>query len=311
MKVKDQSAIVAGFVTSFIFGLSFLFTKEALETLTPFHLLALRFSFAAVLLTILRVFGVIKINFKAKNLGLLILLGFFQPVIYFVCETLGLQLTTSSEAGMMIALIPVLVTILAALFLSEIPSKKQLLFVILSVAGVIFIILMKGNTQTEGDLLGIFLLLGAVLSAGFFNIISRKSSLKFKPVEITYIMMWMGAIVFNSISLYQHFKTDELSSYFIPLFDIKILGAIFYLGIISSVIAFFLVNFMLSKMEAARSAVFTNLTTIISIVAGVLFRDEPFYWFHMLGSIMILLGVWGTNYYGTNKRMIEEKNLEY
>ncbi|WP_018250022.1 DMT family transporter [Orenia marismortui] len=303
--------ILAGLGTSFIFGFSFLFTKQALDSLDVFHLLALRFSFAAVLLTILKLLRIIKIDFKGKRWGLLILLGFCQPVAYFICETLGLELTTSSEAGMMIALIPVVVTILASIFLKEIPNRNQLLFVIISVAGVIFIVTMKGNTEVNGNLLGIFLLLGAVFSASFFNIISRKSSLQFKPVEITYIMMMMGAIIFNVISLFSHIRDNNINNYFAPLANLNILFAIFYLGIVSSVIAFFLVNFTLAKMEASRSAVFANLTTVISVIAGVLLRNEPFYWFHLLGGMMILLGVWGTNYYGQNNKAFEENQIDY
>jgi len=307
---EDYLPILAGVATSLIFGFSFLFTKKALDYLDIFHLLALRFAFATLLLTILKVLGIIKIDFKGKRLGLLILLGICQPVVYFICETIGLELTTSSEAGMMIALIPVLVTILGAIFLQEFPDKKQLFFIIISVIGVIFIIVMKDNTEANSNLLGIFILLGAVFSAAFYNIISRKSSLQFKPIEITYLMMLMGAGVFNSISIFNHFRKGTITNYLVPLTNLDVLFAIFYLGVLSSVLAFFLVNFTLSKLEASRSAVFANLTTIISVIAGVFFRAEPFYWFHLVGGLMIMMGVWGTNYYGRVKIM-EESNLDY
>ena len=66
----------------------------------------------------------------------------------------------------MIALIPIVVTILAVYLLNEKPSAKQTISIILSVAGVILIILMEGSNGTGGStLLGIFLLGGAVFSA--------------------------------------------------------------------------------------------------------------------------------------------------
>jgi len=70
-----------------------------------------------------------------------------------------------------------------------------------------------------------------------------------------------------------------------------------YLGILSSVVAYFLANYTLSKIEASRSAVFANISTIVSIVAGVVVLHESFQVYHVIGSIMILVGVWGTNYY--------------
>ncbi|WP_425446410.1 DMT family transporter [Dethiothermospora halolimnae] len=300
---KKYLPIIAGIIYSTIFGFSFMFTKKSLDLVEPFHLLGFRFMMAATVLTILQLIGIIKINFKGKRIHILLLLGLFQPVSYFIFETLGIKMTSSSEAGMMIALIPVFVTILAYIFLKERPTPKQFLFVILSVAGVIFINIMKGSMDVRGSIAGIFVLLGAVISAGFFNILSRKSSLQFKPVEITFVMMWIGTIVFNGISVIQHINNGDLLDYFNPLLNIDILSAVLYLGVLSSVIAFFLVNFMLSKLEASKSAVFANLTTIVSILAGVIILNEDFYWFHFLGGFMILLGVWGTNYFGVkNKR---------
>ena len=308
MKNKSKYLpILAGVLVSVIFGFSFLFTKEALDNIQPFHLLGFRFACAFIVLSILKFLGFIEINFAGKSLNLLLLLALFQPVGYFIFETLGLKLSTASEAGMMIALIPVVVAILATIFLQEIPSKKQVLFIIISVTGVVFIIFMKSNTQFSRESTGLFLLLGAVLSAGVYNILSRKSSFEFTSIEITYIMMSIGAIFFNGVSLMRHYLNNQLSNYFVPLATQDVLIAVLYLGILSSVMAFLMVNFMLAKLEAYKSAVFTNLTTIISVAAGVIFRNEAFYWFHFLGGLLIILGVWGTNYYGKQAKNYDLK----
>jgi len=302
--MKKYLPYIAGLTFSSIFGFSFMFTKEALELLEPFHLLAFRFSVAAISLSFLVVLNIIKINFKGKKMGLLILLAVVQPGLYFIFETLGIAMTTSSEAGMMIALIPVFVTILAAIFLKEKPALIQIPFIILSVAGVLFIVLMRDNSGQSGKLIGIIYLLGAVLMAGIYNILSRKLSLSFKPVEITYLMMWSGAVFFNILAIVKH--RGGLYSYFTPLFNTQILISILYLGILSSVVAFLMMNYTLSQIEAAQAAVFANLTTIVSILAGVFIRGENFYWFQIVGGILIVAGVWGTNYYGKLKNKVKE-----
>jgi drug/metabolite transporter (DMT)-like permease len=289
---------LAGTGMALIFGFSYLFTKEALSDVGPFHLLGFRFGIAALALSILRIFKVIKVEYKGKELYKLMAIALAQPVIYFIFEVLGIKLTNSSESGMMIALIPVVVTVLAAIFLKEYPNKIQVLFVTLSVAGTVFIIIMKSN-ELGSNMIGIIVLLIAVLCASVFNILSRKYSTDFKPIEITYAMMWIGAITFNTIAIIQHLVKGEISNYFIPLLNPKVVSAVFYLGILSSVVALFLVNYTLSKIEASRSAVFANLSSVTSIVAGVLIRHEPFYWYQIVGAIMILSGVWGTNYFGS------------
>ena len=115
-------------------------------------------------------------------------------------------------------------------------------------------------------------------------------------------MMMVGLVVFNGIAVTEHVLRGELTSYFTPLFNPVAFFAVVYLGILSSVVAFFMLNFMLSKIEATKSAVFGNLVTVVSIIAGILVLGEPFYWFHVVGAILILLGVWGTNYYGIKPR---------
>lgn len=304
---KEYLAVTAGIFVAIIFGFSFMVTSQALETISPFHLLGYRFLIAALLLTILNFLGIIKLNYQNKKIYSLILLSFFQPVAYFIFETIGIKLTSSSQAGMMVALIPISVTIFAAIFLDEKPNFKQLLFIIFSVLGVAFIMTMSGSLDVEVNIVGLLLLLAAVIAAGIYNILSRKSSLTFTSIEITYIMMWIGAIVFNLVSVIQHLHQGEILNYFNPLFKRDVLVAVLYLGFLSSVGAFFMINYTLSKLEASRAAVFGNLTPIIAVIAGVFFRGENIYWFQYLGGLMILVGVWGSNYYGEYKELKKAK----
>ncbi len=304
MIIKEKNLpYVAGTFMSLIFGFSFLFTKEALTAIEPIHLLGLRFGVAALMLLALKLTKVIKVDYKGKKLHKLFFIALAQPVIYFIFEILGINMTSSSEAGMMIALVPVVVAILAAIFLQEIPTKLQTLFITLSVSGAIFIIIMK-SSDINANTTGIIALLLAVLSGSVFSILSRKYSVEFKPMEITFSMMWIAAVVFNGIALIQHIYKGELINYFHPLTNPMVVTSVLYLGVLSSVVAFFLINFTLSKIEASRSSVFANLASVTSILAGVLIRNEEFYWYQLLGAVMILAGVWGTNYF-SKKDQIE------
>lgn len=284
-------------ISSFIFGLSFLFSKRALSIATPMELVSFRFLTAFIIMTILIIFKVIKVNYRNKPMGWLLLLALFEPVIYFIFETYGLQYTASSIGGLMISLIPIAVTILGAYFLNEKPSVKQIIFIITSVAGVALIGVLGSSGDSGSSVWGIFLLLGAVLSAAFFSIISRKISKDFNPIEITYFMMLSGAICFNFILILDHMINKKISSFFEPLKSTTFITSVLYLGILSSIVAYFLINYALSKIEASKTSVFSNISTIVSIAGGVIFLKESFHLYHVIGSILILVGVWGTNYY--------------
>lgn len=284
-------------LSSIIFGLSFLFSKKALGVASPLLLLSFRYLAAFLVMSLLIVLKVVKVSYRNKPMGGLLVLALVEPVIYFFFETYGLQHTASSVGGLMIALIPIAVTILAAYFLKEVPSIKQIGCIILSVAGVVLIVIMDSSSSSGSSALGVFLLLGAVLSAAFFSIISRKISKDFTPIEITYFMMVLGAFCFNSISIIDLVINKKITTFFEPLKSTTFITSVLYLGILSSIVAYFLINYSLSKIEASKTSVFSNISTIVSIVAGVIFLKESFHVYHLIGSILILVGVWGTSRY--------------
>lgn len=298
MKKRTILPYLSATITSLIFGLSFLFSKIALQSVSPLTLLGFRFLTAFLLMTLLLIFKVIKVDYRNKPITSLLLLGAMQPVTYFLFETYGIKYSSSSEAGLMISLIPIVVTILSSLLLNEKTSISQILSIIISISGVFIIVLMNNSSKTNSSFIGTILLFGAVISAGFFNILSRKLSRKFSPMELTYFMMFLGAVTFNFLSIIKHLQLGTLNTYFLVLKNKDFMISIGYLGILSSIVAFLLINFTLSKIEASKSSIFANLSTIVSVVAGVIILKEAFHLYHLIGSILILVGVWGTNYSG-------------
>ena len=296
-KIEHYLPYGAGLGISLIFGLSFMFTKTALDTFRPMELIAYRFAIAAMVITLLVATRAIRIRFKGKPILPLIVLSFFQPIIYFICETMGVQLTSSSQAGMMIALIPIFVTIMAVIFLGERPNIMQYLAILLSVGGVVFILVFSGDFAPTGDFIGMIVLMGAVLAGAVYNILSKRYSKVFTPVEITFVMMWVGAIVFNLIFIGQQLMGLAPDQANLSQLSFSSLLPLLYLGILSSIVAFFMFNYMISKIPASRASVFTNLVTIIAILAGIIFRHESFYWYQMVGGLMIIAGVWGSNFF--------------
>lgn len=284
---------LAGVGVALTWGLSFMFTRGALENLSPFHLLGLRFAAALAAMAVLRAFKIIRIRVTIADYISLLPLAIFQPILYFAAETAGILLTSASYAGMMIAAIPIFVAILSAIILREHPNRLQVVFIIASVAGVIFIIYMDNQSIAGVNPLGTLALLGAVAAAAFFNIASRKASTKHSPLEITWVMMIVGAVSFNLIALVQHQFAGTVGSYLAPLADLWL--TVLYLGVISSVGAFFLYNFLLSRVTATQGSVFANMVTVVAITAGVVFRGETIFWYHLAGTAAILTGVWGTN----------------
>lgn len=295
---KKAVPYLAGLAMAIIFGLSFLFSKQGLEDLTPLVLLSCRFVTAALVLTALRLLGAVKIDLRGKPVGGVLLLSAFYPLGSFIFETTGLQYTSTSQAGIMVSLVPILVSVLGMLILSERPSRAQWVFIASSVAGVFITMIFAGSQGERGTFTGLTLLLISALGGSVQNVLSRKYSQYFTPVEITYAMIWLGAIFFSFLAAAQGLLSGSLrESYGAVLHSQGALTAVLYLGVFASVAAFFCMNFMLSRLKAANAAVFTNLATVISILAGVMALGEQFRWYQAVGGVFIILGVWGTNYF--------------
>ena len=295
---KKIMPYITGFLYSFIFGISFAFTSEVLTVLHPLQLPAVRFLFAALFITLLYFFGAFKLSYKGKDLKPLILLAMFEPLLYFIFETYGVKLTTSSLSGTMIATIPVVVCILAVIFLRERPSFLQWVFIVLSVIGSVIVVTGSGSSGGTSETIGILCLLGAVISGAGYNIMNKIVCEKFTAIEVTFFMMWFAAISFGIISI---FYSKGFGGYIAAFTNVKVLLILMYLGTVSSVLAFFCYNFTLHNLPIAPAAAFANLITVISVVAGVFVRKEPFTLIQMLGAAIIVAGVFGVNLLGKGK----------
>ena len=302
---------IAGIFFALIFGFSFMFSKIALEStfVTPMGLIAYRFLLAFLVFELLRLLKVVKIRFDRKFFIPVFLVAFFQPILYFVFETYGLNLTTSSEAGMMIALIPIFVTILSTIILNEKPTKLQVLFILLSLSGIVLIQVMKpGQDGQISTMLGFILLFFAVVSAALFNIASRKASTTVKAYELTYFMMLAGAIVFNLIYVFQLILNGSISSYIQSFTHVEVILPILYLGVVASIGGFFLVNFALGILPAHVSSVYSNLSTVVAVIAGYFILGDEMNIYTIIGGIMIIGGVYGVARINFRNQLRKEKS---
>lgn len=281
-----------------ITGLSFLFSKTALKYANPIDVLAFRFSASFIAFIIIILFRGVKFDFAEKNLLKICALGLIYPISVFSLQTFGLSHASSSEAGILQSTTPIFTMILSAVFLKEKTTLQQKVSILLSVSGVIYILTMKGASVDLTKILGLALLLLSNLSTAGYAILNRITVRDFSIMEISLIMTLMGFFTFNGIALLSRLGAGTLNQFFAPLQNLEFVISILYLGILSFLVTSLLNSYVLSKIEAAKMSVFGNLRTIVTIFAGVFFLKEQLFSYHIIGSIMIIAGVIGTNYTG-------------
>lgn len=291
----SQKAYIAAFLYALIIGLSFMFTKVALTAASPIDTLAHRFTLSLLAASIPLVMGKIKITMKPKGIISILPLAVLYPACFFAFQAFGLSYSSSSEAGIIQASIPVFTLMLAAFLLKETSTLQQKLATFISTAGVVYIFAMKGFDLAGSSFQGSILILLSALSAAGYNVLASKLTKKYSLFDLTYVMLLIGFIVFNFAALVHHQATNTLTHFFQPFTNTDFLLSIIYLGVLSSLGTALLSNYALSIMKASQMSVFSNLATLITMAAGVLLLNEQLRYFHIIGAIMIIGGVICTN----------------
>lgn len=297
MKEENNKFVyIAAMIYALITGLSFLFTKIALSVSQPLDILAFRFTAAFVAILLAWALKLVKVDFDREKVKRILPLALLYPLLFFAFQTFGLQYATSSEAGILLAAAPVFTLILARIFLGEKPSLLQTLSLVVSVIGVIYITVKKGSSIDLKNMKGIIFLILSALSFAGYSVMARILTKDFSSMDLSIMMSIISFICFNIIGIGNHMFTGSINTFLAPLKSFKFIVAILYLGVLSSLVTSLLTNYILSRIEASKMSVFTNLGTVISIIAGVVFLKEDIFYYHIIGSILIIAGVIGTNF---------------
>ena len=308
---EKTKAYLAAVSFSAIIGFSFLFTKIALGYASPLTNLAHRYTIAALVMVVLHqtklikvslsrkdIFSIlpIKVSLSRKDIFSILPMSLFYPLFFFIFQSFALQYISSSEAGILQALVPIFTLLLASAFLKEKTSLLQKFFLFLSVAGVVFIFLSKGaNFGTETASFGFLLMLGSVLANAINNILSKAKGGRYRAMDMTAVVIFVGFVTFNTLSLTSHYLEGNILAYFAPLGQVSYLLSILYLGILASIVTGSLSIYAIVRLGASTVSVFGNLGTVLTILAGALILHEPIYSYHVIGATMIIAGILGMN----------------
>ena len=300
---KQRHAYIGLILVTIIIGLSFIFVKIGLRYSSAMDLLAHRFTAAAISIVLLWILGFIKLpRFSFKKAKWLLLLSLFYPLLFFALQTFGLQHSTASEAGIIFASTPIITLIAASFFLKEKTTLWQKFGIIMSIAGILYIIYSTGGVSGSTTLKGLLLLILSVFALVVYYVLGKVVSAHFSVMEITVWMTILAFVIFNGFSIAGHIQAQTLNQFFNPLVHMEFLWAVLYLGVLSSMVTAFLTNYALTQVPASQIAVFNNLSPLVSIAGGILILNETLFTYHIIGGLLVLAGVAMTVFFKYKKR---------
>ncbi|MBQ2933326.1 MAG: DMT family transporter [Clostridia bacterium] len=305
-------AYIFTFLKNAIYGTTNFFTKGLnSNNIDAIDILALRFLLSFVILWLLKTTKILKINVcikdifkkteKHKYIKPLFLAALFSPVIEMLFETMGFTMTTAITAGVITSLMPVASCIFESIILKESTTLSQKIFLALGIIGVIYIAINTNTSSGNDTVIGILCLIVAVIAGPAYLVFSRKSSGQFAALEITYFSCLLGAVVFNALSIIKHLWQNDILHYFDPYFDPKNIMGWITLSIVSTIFCTLMNNFSMSRLQASTVAAFGGVSTIVTILIGVLFLEEKLYYFHYIGFTLILIRMIGVSWVAIKK----------
>jgi len=275
-------------IAMFFYGISFVATKFALETYGPITIITIRniISGGLLLAVLLRRRGRRALPTKQELLPFFFI-ALFQPFLYFICETIGIQRVDASLASIIIATIPVFTPVIAGFFYSEKLTIFNYIGLAFSFLGV-FIIVMINDRDLGGDvdIAGILLLFGAVFAAVFYTILVKRVPARHTSLSITAVQNCMGALLLIPL-----FFMTEVSEAWASSFDVTALLSILFLAVFPSSISFLFMNYGIRTIGPTRTNAFANLVPLVTAVFAFLLLGESFSWGKIAGMAVILTGV--------------------
>ncbi|MDO8964408.1 MAG: EamA family transporter [Coriobacteriia bacterium] len=248
-------------------GTSFAATKVALDSFPPMTVIFLRMAVAAVaIVPFWRRFP--KPEYRRGDWKLLLFAGLCIPCLYYLLEGYAVVFTTSSQAGVISAIVPLLVGAGAWLFLKERLGARAAVAIAVSLVGVAMLSF-GGSAQESAPnpLLGNTLELLAMVSAAGSMLTVKHLSDRYDPWLLTGMQAIVGTVFFAVPALLS--ETPAWAA--IPW---EAWASVAYLGVFVSLGAFGLYNTTLAGMPAGRAALSINLIPVVALAAGWLVRGE-------------------------------------
>jgi len=286
MVIEEKTkAFIALWAAVLLWSSSFIALKLAFERFDPLVVIFGRMIVAS--LCFLFVFKRLRksVTYLPGDWKLLLFMGVCEPGLYFVFEAYALTYTDASQAGMICALLPLMVAVCARYVLGESLTKRTLAGFGLAIVGAVILSTVADSTKTASNpLLGNFLEFLAMICACGYMIAFKRLMVRYTSWFLTMIQAFIGAVFYSLLLL---LPTTHLPTHI----DVTGAAIIFYLGFFVTIMAYGLYNYGMSKIPAGQASSFINLIPVITLILGMVLLDERLNWMQYAASLVVVAGV--------------------
>jgi drug/metabolite transporter (DMT)-like permease len=269
-KVKPSMTLVyiASMCAIIFWGMSYIWTDKLIAQNIPiFYFVFVRIAAAGIILFLFNTaYARIK-RIQRHDIGKFLLLAFFEPFIYFICETYGLKLTGSPTlSAMVVATIPIFSIGAGIFFFKEKVNFINVIGILFTLVGIIMVAMAKGELG-EKFIWGVILLLVAVVSEVGHASITKSLSGNYSSQIIVMYQFLIGSIYLLPLFIWKGLKGFSIETHFSP----EVWYPIICLAVLCSSLAFSLWVSTIKNLGVAKSSIFSALIPVAAaIIAWVL-----------------------------------------
>jgi drug/metabolite transporter (DMT)-like permease len=289
---KELTAFVLMATVVLIWSGSFIFIQVGLRDVPPATLALARFSIASPLMIAYvslsrRETANRQILWK-KDCALFVALGLTGGSILYVLQFYSLKFVTSTVGSILINLNVIFTTMLSTLFLKEVITRRKMIGILLAFIGVTVLSMEGQSSFGSSQSVGILLMVGAAFCWAAYTILGKKTLDRYSPSTTTCITFCVGTLLLVPIALAESPPTILLKTTWVGWLSI------FYLAVPSSVIAYMLWNYILSRVEPTKLAVSLYAIPIPTAIFSYIFLAETLTSLLALGGVLVTAGIYLT-----------------
>ncbi|MFP4469094.1 MAG: DMT family transporter [Bacteroidales bacterium] len=285
MKLKPHYTYILVTLSMLFWGMSFVWSKIALQYYEPVTILVLRLLVSAALLFGgLRIFGRLQ-QIRKEDYRLFLLSALFNPFLYFLGENYGLKFTSPTITAVLIATIPLFTPVLGYIVFGERLNVLNILGLFVSFGGLL-VMLINPDFSLNASPQGIAWLALAVVTAVYYSVLLKKLAMKYDAFMIIAVQNLLGAIYFLPLFFvldFQQFITVRPTA--------ELISSLLLLAFFASSLAFVFFTISSREIGISRTNLFTNLIPVFTAVFSFFILGEVFEMQKIIGMAVVIAGV--------------------
>jgi len=263
-----------------------------IENIPPFSLAFFRWLLVWIILLPFTFKEILKIKKKIlKNLPLLFLLGFTSVAVFTSFTYNALNYTQVINASLFNTAIPAMIILVCFLLKIEKTNIFQLSGLLISILGILVIItkldlnIFLSLDFNKGDIF----MIGGVMAWGIYSAFLKKRTFQVSLLALVQIFCSLGLLALFPAFLYELIQGKTL------VVNDNLFYILLYVAVFPSIGSYYCWAGAVSIIGANRAGIFLSLIPLFSTIFAIIFFNEKFLFFHFIGSILIILGLFLSN----------------